>query len=301
MASTTAGMFYPTTQYTNDLSRLVQSTWKILPSKFISYGSVPYDTSGMDTAIDSARTEGDDVHVKEEAWKLISTTAVSCGDIVFVSTDVTQGLAYSEIYVHLTGQDHAPKFYDAGTVVTADKVMVQASDSYPATNKQKYSFQYLVLLYDIYEGDALVCKDQVMGQYVLYEPQTLISESDQLYGAGTSWAVRICSRVTASDTADAIGISGPGYNSLTAILSQFGDLTSQMRQILNKKYDDITTVKQYLENFKNIREVNVPYVSDDGKYWMVNGKPVTEITGGGSTSLCECEGIPSETIARTLI
>lgn len=307
MANTTAGTFYPTTQFTNDLSLLGQYTYKVIPSKFVTYKDIPYDRDGMDTAMDTARIADNSSHkdIKTAAWALIGTDGVTSGDINFISTDVSQGLTFCEIYVHVTGQDHTPKYYETGTVVTAENEMVNDSTDYPAGST--ITFQYILLLYDLYNGDELICRDMPMGMYVLPDKQTLLVKSEELYGSGTSWATHILARVAASAISDNVGLENGDYTSLTAVLAEFGNLAAQMQEILNQKYDTLQIVKQYMTEFKNIREVNVPYISEDGEWWMVNGKPVTRVcqTGSGTgsgegTASCDCTAIPISKINQTL-
>lgn len=305
--NSTAGTFTPSNQYIADLGRLGVATYKILPSKFIVYGSICPNMDRINSQIDLVRTKpgATDRNIQDNVKKILwegnddycglRTGALVCGDICFLGTDTSNGYTFTETYVAVNGQDKTPVFTERGKSISAGTEVVKAGTS--GYGEKMFTFWNILLLYDMHNttntGDTVVVKDQVMGLYSLGQGQTLLVNGDSLYGTGTSWAVRILTRFAYDGSRDNISVSTDSrVTGITQILSELGDITAELRNITSTKYKDLTYVKQYLDNFKNTRTVNIPYISDDGKWWMVNGKAVAKFEANPTgTGTCGCDEI----------
>lgn len=99
-----------------------------------------------------------------------------------------------------------------------------------------------------------------------------------IFGAGTSYGLRICNRFIVSPNSDYVRVEVPeisrdSYSTVTQLLSEMGTTLSKMNDVINNTNTNMQFVKESLAAFKN-RQVNVPYVKNImGKYfWFVNGK-----------------------------
>lgn len=316
-----AGLFLPISQYNHDLALSMNGLTQIYPSRFITCTLT--DAQSAETAIDdiseqinqllNETTEESGIPYAEirnlawkEIYKLISITddknaegAIAIGDINFLSHEVMGGMMYSDIYVHVSpdlGLNTAVMQEIAGEDPTKEAIAIDPETCQamvePSTRKN-LTFNAIILYYNLYQVDPStktndfqpICKDMPLGLYIPESPVQVKLEVQELFGQGTSWSTRICSRFTTSNTAalNPNPARSSEYATLTKVLSEFGDINSTMQSILNSRgatdndetgmaYGD---VKSYLDEFKAKRQVNVPYIKDG--YWFVNGRKMEEV------------------------
>lgn len=103
--------------------------------------------------------------------------------------------------------------------------------------------------------------------------------NDAVYGQGTSYGLRICTRFLANPNSNATvettaeSSTNTHMSEIAPVLEQFADTITGMNDLLDNEDKFHQTIKDHLSNFKN-NKVNVPYVRQLGtkKYWFVNGK-----------------------------
>ena len=233
--------------------------------------------------------------------------AIAIGDINFLSHEVMGGMMYSDIYIHVDpqlGSKTAVMQDTAGDDPTKDAIATDPVTGDPMvepSSRKKLTFNAVILYYNLYQIDPTtkssefkpLCKDMPLGLYIPEPhpdrpdepPVTVILQSPELFGQGTSWATRICSRIATSDkmALNPNPTRSSEYATLTKVLSEFGDINSLIKKVLHGRGannpDEIglaqEDVKSYLEEFRAKKQVNVPYVKDG--YWFVNGRKMEEV------------------------
>ncbi len=168
------------------------------------------------------------------------------------------------------------------------------SDPNPVT---KYEFNTIVVLYDVYVMNenatewVLETGNIPMGIHFcghidggkMSNPITVFVSNDDVYGAGTSYGLKICMRYTATSTDNIsnINISSEsnteGSDSMipgeSILVSEMAKTLDKMNSIITSVYKNSQMSKECLALFKNSR-TNVPYVKWVGSdpYWFVNGR-----------------------------
>lgn len=314
-----SGIFLPLSQYHHDLARSMNGLTHLYPSKFVTLTttkSIKEIRDAVDTASDFINQLLTDTQhipysaIRNSAWGMVyqlasikdSTTeegAPAYGDINFLSHEVMGGMMYSDIYVHVSpelGQYTSPLQPSAG-----ENPVVSGFALDPETglmlkensSRTELTFNLIILYYNLYQIDPStktaeyhpICLDMPLGIYIPDSPVRVKIESPELFGQGTSWSTRICSRFTTSQTISAVpdGTKTLEYATLTKILSEFGDINSTMNEILHSRgaTDNNETglsqadIKSYLEEFRAQKQVNVPYIKDN--YWFVNGRKMEPV------------------------
>lgn len=101
--------------------------------------------------------------------------------------------------------------------------------------------------------------------------------NDAVYGQGTSYGLRICTRFLADPnstaTIETTTKSSINISEFAPVFEQMADTLTGINDLLDNEDDFHRDIKDHLSNFKN-NKVNVPYVRQLGtkKYWFVNGK-----------------------------
>jgi hypothetical protein len=151
-----------------------------------------------------------------------------------------------------------------------------------------FKFNTVVVFYDIYEGDNIKYLNIPLGMFVtgmiddgkMNNSIVKFVSNNDIYGAGTSYGLRICNRFTVSSNgvtikSDSNIVSGEDavYSSLSQAMSAMVDSQSKMDQLVNNINEYQNGIKDHLAMFKNYR-VNVPYVKtiNNTPYWFINGK-----------------------------
>lgn len=184
-----------------------------------------------------------------------------------------------------------PKYYyNEACIIQTDLNELKSSQAY--RDLTEYKFNTIIPLYDIYIIDSQgkyipQYLDIPMGMYVcgLIEGSTTTNEgikivsNDDIYGMGTSYGLRICSRFVTTPNSDNIKnveISVNNDNSYAAtcmVLSKMSESLSKMDEIVETCAQNSQISKDLLAIFKNSR-TNVPYIKTIGErsYWFVNGR-----------------------------
>lgn len=140
------------------------------------------------------------------------------------------------------------------------------------------TFNTVLVLYDIFENDSRLYADVPMGLYISNHDITNYVTNDDIYGSGTSYGLKICSRYIATSFNDGIvevnvDSESEDYANLSRVLSKMSETQTKMDEVLNHTYNCTQNYKDLLAIFKNSR-TNVPYLKYvDGKaYWFINGR-----------------------------
>ena len=235
------------------------------------------------------------------------------GDINMISYDVKDGMGYSEIYVYIPSNASkneyvcnynvlTDKFTSNSTLegynINIPSINYWSSDSFEITNDfvassdSKFDINSIIVLYEVSSMDEngnykTLYSDIPMGIYLPgnfsgKEMNNIITKyvsSEDIYGAGTSYGVRICSRflATAVDGIVNTEIETGSYPAeLSLLMSKMGENLALMNEIAKANESNITNtgaLKETYNIFQNYK-ANVPYIVEliDGNYWFVNGK-----------------------------
>lgn len=153
---------------------------------------------------------------------------------------------------------------------------------------KSFNINMIVVLYDIWNEDKVVVSGIPMGMYItglINETNQVIQNSitkyvsnEDIYGAGTSYGLRICSRYVISPGEDKyivkeVSLEDNNYGDLSRVLTQLSISQTKMDEVVNKTYNTDQNYKSLLAIFKNNR-TNVPYIKivNNESCWFVNGK-----------------------------
>lgn len=249
------------------------------------------------------------------------TNIVYEGSISLESYDLHNDMGYGEIVCHIPSETKAKTYkmipgkteivefnknyiegYTEGVDYELDEddkevnwlTNINDTEDLPISSEDNdapsYKFNTIVVCYDVYEGGTLKYKNRPLGVYftgvfdengAMSNEKTIYIGNDDVFGASTTYTLRICTRFTPSTSSDTLGpIVDDDNANLGYLLSKLSDSMDKMEKILNDAHVDNTTLKVTLNIIKNNR-TNVPYIVGDGvktpQYWYVNGKCVGEI------------------------
>lgn len=156
------------------------------------------------------------------------------------------------------------------------------------TNLDSFTFDTVLLMYDIIDPstDEQLAKDIPLGIYftgdidssnhTIKNPVTIYSQSSNAYGAGSGWSLRIATKFSSLPKGtlkvEELAIeSGAMQTSLSAQLSACAELIKTVHDGFSKNLKELQDIYDMMNQFRNDQKVNVPYIKDDG-YWYVNGK-----------------------------
>lgn len=232
----------------------------------------------------------------------------------------TNYVPYTDTYICGYNKDDASylsnidKVFDSGKVATLSGYNYLYNSAYEynmnitptddTSVKDKFEFNTVLVLYEVsyYDADTektITYEDIPLGLYITGKINksskyidnyiTKYISNDDIYSSGTSYGLRICSRITPTQngtyirtetTVDDLGV----YESLTQAMSSMIDSQVKMDDTLDSLEEYHKNVKDHLDQFKNSR-VNVPYIRQINgiDYWFVNGKN-TEVEARGDGS-----------------
>lgn len=249
------------------------------------------------------------------------------GDINLQSYNAVDGMGYSEIYCHIPNEAHSYLYsYSIDTLTSEYNISRENGDviegyqpyelegwetlslyeTYNYSLGKSYEFSWdgnqvstklldksfninmIVVLYDIWNDDQIVCKDIPMGIYLTGKIDTTTCKiqnhitkyvsNEDIYNSGTSYGLRICSRYVVSGDTDnyivkEVTVEDNNYGDLSRVLSQLSISQNKMDEVINKTYNTEQNYKNLLAIFKNSR-TNVPYIKivNNESCWFVNGK-----------------------------
>jgi uncharacterized protein YjdB len=153
-----------------------------------------------------------------------------------------------------------------------------------------FTFNTIVVLYDILyidgEGNVKNIYSNIpMGIYftgliqmgVMQNNVIKYVSNNDIYGSGTSYGLRICSRFISAPNNDIINVDttveNNNYSSICKVMSAFASTQEKVNDVVDNAYKDFQSIKETLAIFKNSR-TNVPYIKKVGNepYWFVNGR-----------------------------
>ena len=184
------------------------------------------------------------------------------------------------------------------------------------TEKDSFEFNSIVVLYDvlsineqgewvtthsdlpmgIYVCGTLGETTEVAGWEIMSNTFRKFIHNEDIYGSGTSYGLRICSRYLVNPNNDtikniAIETKDEGYAEFSRVMSSFADLQSKMDEVMDSVLQNADVDKDLLGIFKNSR-TNVPYLKEvEGKmHWFVNGRDLG-VAGDGGCGMGGCDNI----------
>ena len=206
---------------------------------------------------------------------------------------------YTEKDLDFTGLLPINNIYKKGTDELSEKNLYAYKYSYTeellldfenseVVDSNKFSFNTIVVFYDIYEGDVLKYTSIPLGMYVsgiiedgvMNNSITKFVSNDDIYSSGTSYGLRICNRFTISSNgtiiktdSNATGGEDLMYPALSQAMSAIVDSQAKLDQLISGINDYQQGIKDHLAKFKNYR-TNVPYIKivNNVPYWFINGK-----------------------------
>ena len=160
-----------------------------------------------------------------------------------------------------------------------------------------FEFNTIVVLYNIVDSKGEVIslgnnklQDIPLGIYftgtitdgIMSNKVTKYASNNDIFGAGTSYGLRICSRFSAqAQGTKLMSINSDGTSAgLSEALSEMSETITKMNEVINNIHLSQSYIKEALSIFKN-NTTNVPYIKKIGDvdYWCVNGKVITTTTG----------------------
>ena len=156
---------------------------------------------------------------------------------------------------------------------------------------EDFTFNTIVVLYDIKDSkQGTIYSNIPMGIYLtgLIQEDGTVSNiitkycsSTDIYGSGTSYGLRICSRFSALPNSSGVKVVTTNYDNnyaeFSKVLSEMSLTISKMNEVVSNIHGNQQNIKETLANIKNNR-TNVPYIKEiNGKdYWFINGRMISE-------------------------
>ena len=233
------------------------------------------------------------------------------GDINLQSYDVKSGMGYSETYIHIPPQASKQKYectykesvkylettelIGRGGECAHTYYLDQSIDLGENAMEELYTdfdVNTIIVLYDVYSANELgIYKEEPdyvnipMGVYFpgIFEDGKMTNvihkfySNQYVYGSGTSYSVRICTRMVANPEGDVINTTVEGLDdiNMSEVLSKMSENLDKMMEISGNQIPafDSYKFKQIMQQLQN-SQTNVPYILDinGDPYWFVNGK-----------------------------
>lgn len=168
------------------------------------------------------------------------------------------------------------------------------------TNVDSFKFNTIILFYDIYSGTNKLHAGIPMGMYVtgvIDNAKKVITNSitkyisnDDIYGQGTSYGLRVCSKYLSTQNAtvfvDSIAEFDDIYDTYSKLMTNMNESQVLMEQISKEAVKYNSQINEHLALFRN-NKTNVPYTREINgkKYWFVNGKNTGAIAEFDNTKI----------------
>lgn len=238
-------------------------------------------------------------HVYEKFIQgLVGNTSSFICEINMHSYNEYNGVGYSEIYCYIDNTAK-PYKYNGGNNIISDLNNINEKFS-EDTSVKSAEFNYILVLYDNINSKTKHTEESniPLGLYMtggieddkfVGEIVTKFISNDEIYGNGTSYGLRICTRFVNGEAREFTFESGDNFGD-TDTIAGIGELLNEFRDINKNSITRTEYLKEYLSSFKN-NKTNIPYVKEvDGiSYWFVNGQKVAEVE-------CRCKRIPYKDI-----
>lgn len=170
---------------------------------------------------------------------------------------------------------------------------------YKNTDDAYYTFNTIVVLYDVVDiqNNEIIRNNLPMGIYFtgsydepaqeLTNYVTKYISSPEIYGQGTSYGLRICTKHITGSVSSIINepiinehqISNDTKSELCYALTQMSQSQTKMDEVIDHTYNCVQNYKDLAAVFKNSK-TNVPYIKliNGKEYWFVNGRRVGTAT-----------------------
>ena len=164
------------------------------------------------------------------------------------------------------------------------------SFTYPDTPITSFTFNTILLTYDVEVNNSTVYRDVPLGIYFtgdvttvdsttnINNPVTIFNSSDTAYGAGSGWSLRICTRFSAVPygnlKVEEISLEqGAIPASISRIISAAAETIKEIRSFTDETIYNSQGFRD-LTNLIKDGKINVPYIREVNgtKYWFVNGR-----------------------------
>ena len=171
---------------------------------------------------------------------------------------------------------------------TTDLYTFDVEDKYTSLEDTLFNFNTIIVTYDIYVDNEVLYKEIPMGIYFtgvitnneMTNPVTKFVSNNDIYGAGTSYGLRICSRFTVTPNSTSIKSEVDSVQGDDLDYAAFSQAMSQMAESQIKMDDILENINGYQNGIKNHimsiteNKVNVPYIREVNgvNYWFCNGK-----------------------------
>ena len=177
------------------------------------------------------------------------------------------------------------KIYDSVIYYTDDLFLMS---DIKETNDDLFSFNTIIVTYNI-DSDGEELYDIPLGIYFtgttidgggMTNSVTKFVSNNDIYGAGTSYGLRICSRFTIAPNSTSIKsevdfLKGDDaeYAAFSQAMSQMAESQIKMDEVIEKINDYNVGMKNHIMSLTS-SNINVPYILEvNGKpYWFINGK-----------------------------
>lgn len=159
------------------------------------------------------------------------------------------------------------------------------------SNEKLFEFNTIVVLYDILNSNGeTLYSDIPMGIYftgileneVMTNTVTKYVSNEDIYNAGTSYGLRICSRFSSqTQESKIVSVNSDGSAAeLSIALSEMSETITKMNEVISNVHASNVILKESLAAFKNSR-TNVPYIKKigDTDYWFINGRQIGSTSG----------------------
>lgn len=245
------------------------------------------------------------------------------GDISLESYDLHNDMGYAEIICHIPSEATVKKYYSGNWSISWEDIERTYCEGWNGDESAKldsedlkiyylnnqdltkgpefesvvdedtttYSFNMIVVCYDIYENGDKKYEGRPMGVYFpgifdesgnMTNTKNIYTANADAFGASTTYALRICTRFTPNSlkgSKDTIITSQEDYANMGYILSKLADSIDTMNEISKNFAQYDKEMKDTLAQIKNNR-TNVPYIVSDSSgidYWYVNSRRVSEV------------------------
>jgi len=161
--------------------------------------------------------------------------------------------------------------------------LIKVTDS----DANSFTFNTIIVFYDIYDDSNNIIHTGIpMGIYFtgagessgIGNDVTIYNSSVEAYGAGSGWALRICTKFSPTPygnlQVEEVALESKSITkSLSTILSATAEAVKAVNDFAAKSISELQSIKNITSLFKNSR-TNVPYPMEVNgrKYWFVNGR-----------------------------
>lgn len=212
-------------------------------------------------------------------------------------TDEGQEFEYNENYIKgysnsdeppLSGKLSYSTRYTYNAEYNIEKFINNKNNNSIINTTDNFTFNTIIVLYNIYSinsnGDMSATFTNIpMGIYFtgpiknneMINAVTKYVSSEDVFGSGTSYGLKICTRFTASPVGSKIvGVNVSTENTSTSlVMSEMSKTLNSINKMIANNATNLELLKTSLATFKNDR-TNVPYIKtiNGDNYWFINGR-----------------------------